>query len=80
MTTIPTSSTERWDQLAESVKAAKGKWVLVDERPVQHKSGKNAKVRENLARRGLEVEVMSRIGHATDERPWVGWRTWARTI
>ena len=76
MTTIPTSSTERWDIAAEAVKKAKGRWVIITD---GGKVPRNEKAREALERRGLEVDVQSRVGHGvTSERPWVGWRTWAR--
>ena len=78
MTTIPTSAAERWDEAAEKVKKAKGRWVLVTDgarRP------RNEKVKEALERRGLDVEVQSRVGFGpTSERNWSGWRTWARAV
>jgi hypothetical protein len=77
MTIIPISSSERWDEEAKKVKAGKGKWVIVG---YESKRDRNSKVKEALERRGLNVEVTSRIGHGTAERPWNGWRTWARTI
>ena len=78
MTIIPLSDSERWDEAAEAVRKAKGKWVLIGDgarRP------RNEKAREALERRDLTVEVQSRFGRGlTTERPWSGWRTWARTI
>ncbi len=75
---IPTSSSEHWDLMARRLKRAKGGWVLVAEYPVTRRGGRNDKVRQALERRGLKVEVKSRMGHDTAERPWIGWRTWAR--
>jgi hypothetical protein len=77
VTIVPTSASEKWDAAAEAVKKAKGKWVVVvDEadRP------RNDKAKERLSRRGLDVMVVSRLGHETTGRPWNGWRTWAKTL
>ena len=75
---LPESAPEKWDRLAEEVKAANGSWwvVVKDAR----KGGRNEKVRENLERRGLVVEVRSRNGDGSPERPWRGWWIFARTI
>lgn len=79
MTTIPTSATERWDEVADKVRKAKGKWVLIEE---SSRKAHNRTVKENLERRGLDVEVTSRVGlgNASAERRWVGWRTWCREV
>lgn len=79
-TDLPLSAAERWDAAAKQVKRARGKWVLVDESSHTGRGGRNSNVKENLERRGLVVEVRSRIGNGTPERPWVGVRTWARVI
>lgn len=74
---IPTSASEKWDAAAEAVVKAKGKWVMVvdaADRP------RNDKATEALERRGLEVQVVSRLGHDTIGRPWIGWRTWAKSL
>ncbi len=77
-TDIPITAAERWDEVAEAVKKAKGKWVLIGDGALRPR---NEKAKEALERRGLEVEVTSRIGGGpTARRSWVGWRTWARTI
>ena len=69
------SATERWDREAARVKRGRGRYVLLlDTR------GRNDKVKEALERRGLFVEVRSRSGDGSVERPWVGVKTWARTI
>ena len=75
---IPTSSGEKWDTLAKKVKQAKGSWVVVAEYPETRRSARNELVKKYLERRGLDVEVTSRLGHGSSERPWKGWRTWAR--
>jgi hypothetical protein len=75
---IPASSTEHWDLQARRVKRAKGGWVIVAEYPTTRRGGRNDKVKEALTRRGLSVEVKSRLGRDTSDRPWEGWRTWAR--
>lgn len=75
---MPLSAPERWDAAARKVKRAKGNWVLVMETP-KNQRGQNSKATEALGRRGVVVEVKSRLGHGTAERPWIGWRTWART-
>ena len=74
---LPESSTEKWDQLAEAVKKANGMWVVVAKSPSR---ARNAKVKEALTRRGLRVEVTSRLGHGVAPRPYHGWWTYARTI
>ena len=78
MSALPTSKAELWDEAAEKVRKAKGRWVIVGDaarRPRNHLA------KEALERRGLVVEVQSRVGHGvTSERPWTGWRTWARTL
>ncbi len=74
---IPMSAPERWDRVAQKVRRSKpGQWVLVAEgaRP------RNEKIRRSLEVRGLSVEVTSRAGKGTGDRPWIGWRTWARKI
>lgn len=76
-TDVPASATERWDEIAEKVRRAKGKWVLIGDGARMH----NRTIRENLERRGLIVEVTSRMGYGvTTKRPWVGWRTWVRDV
>lgn len=78
MTTIPPSDTERWDELADQIRRSKGKWVLIAD---EVRRPRHEKAKEALERRGVVVEVTSRIGHGiTSERPWVGWRTWARML
>ena len=80
-TDIPLSAGEQWDLVAQKVKQARGKWVLVYESGGIHdRVVRNERVRANLERRGLKVEVRSRIGNDTPERPWSGVRTFARTI
>lgn len=74
---IPMSASERWDRIAAEVKKGRGRWVQVEE---VGRGGRTNKVKEALERRGLTVEVQSRVGNGTDERPWEGNRTWARTI
>jgi hypothetical protein len=77
VTILPKTRSEFFDEMAELVKKGKGKWVLVGYES-RHSMGQKYKVA--LERRGLNVEVTERIGHDTEERPWEGWRTWARTI
>jgi len=77
-TDIPESAAERWDLMARRLKRAKGGWVLVAEWPKERRGGRNDKVKENLGRRGLKVEVKSRLGDGSPPRPWEGWRTFAR--
>jgi hypothetical protein len=72
---IPLSASERWDKEAARVKRGRGRWVVLDD-----VRGRNDKVKEALERRGLFVDVRSRNGNGSAERPWVGVRTWARTI
>lgn len=79
-TDIPLSGSERWDREADRVKRAKGRWVLVAESADSRRGGRNDKVKAALELRGLNVEVKSRNGNGSKERPWVGVRTWARTI
>lgn len=74
---IPLSAAERWDHNAEKVRKAKGGWVMLDE---VGRGGRHDKIRDALERRGLRVEVQTRNGNGSAERPWVGKRTWARTI
>lgn len=72
---------ERWDSIAFKVHCARGKWVEVAHSPEDTKrGGRNNKVREALALRGITAEVKSRIGHNTPDRPWVGTKTWAREV
>lgn len=77
MVAPPQSSSERWDAVAHAVRLADGDWVVVGDWPSSRRGGRNELVRQALARRGLTVEVRSRRGGAPD-RPWTGWRTWAR--
>ena len=79
-TNIPLSSSERWDKEAQRVKRGKGQWVIVAESEDTRRGGRNAKVKAALENRGLKVEVRSRIGNGTAERPWQGTRTWARLV
>jgi len=79
-TDIPLSSSERWDKEAQRVKRAKGQWVVVAESGDSRRGGRNAKVKAALELRGLTVEVRSRNGNGSPERPWVGVRTWARVV
>ena len=79
-TDIPLSSSERWDKEAQRVKRGQGKWVVVADNGSTRRGGRNEKVKAALERRGLSVEVQSRIGNETKERPWSGVRTWAKTI
>jgi hypothetical protein len=75
-TDIPLTAAEAWDKVAEKVKRANGKWVLIaDGGRVDADRAKRI-----LARRGLEVEAVRRVGDGSKERPWTGSRTWARTI
>ncbi len=75
---IPLTDTERWDQLAKKVQRANGKWVMIAD---EVRRPRHEKAKEALERRGVVVEVTSRIGHGiTSDRPWVGWRTWAREL
>jgi len=74
---IPLTASERWDKMAAKVKRGHGAWVLADENPVR---GSNEKVKAALERRGLKVEVTSRSGNGTGDRPFTGVRTFARTI
>ncbi|MDE1822664.1 MAG: hypothetical protein KGI98_17645 [Euryarchaeota archaeon] len=71
----PPSGSDRWDAVAKLLRSTPGEWRLIAE----GERARNEKVREALARRGLNVQVTSRIGNGKD-RPWTGWRTWARTI
>ena len=80
MTEIPTSRRENWDALAKKLVSEPRQWVLVRSDPPGRRGGRNQLVREIFARRGLKVEVVSRRGNLTPERPWIGWRTWARLI
>ena len=80
MTTIPLSAKEHWDRVAEKVKKGKGEWVLVYESPESRRGGRNTKIKENLERRGLTVEVTSRTGSENGVRAFTGTRTWARVI
>lgn len=77
---IPLSPAEKWDELAAKVKKARGAWVVVAEYPSDRRDGRNQKAKEALERRGIVVEVKSRLGHNSKDRPWDGWRTWARVI
>lgn len=75
-TDIPLTAAEVWDRIAEKVKNARGEWVLIAD-------GARLDVdraKKLLARRGLEVEAVRRVGDDSEERPWTGSRTWARTI
>lgn len=85
MVTPPQSASERWDEIAAKViRAASGdrgeRWVLVGVWPSETRGGRNDLVRRALARRGLDVMVVSRkgFGEGSPIRPWTGWRTWAR--
>lgn len=75
-TEIPLSDKERWDANAEKVKGAKGEWVEID--VVGNSGSHHQKIRHAFARRGVVVEVQSRIGNESPERPWSGAKTWAR--
>lgn len=77
---LPESSQERWDQLADEVRRAKGNWVVVAKSPSSRRGGRNEKAKEALTRRGLRVEVRSRLGDNSKSRPWSGWYTFARTL
>jgi hypothetical protein len=78
-TSPPPSASEYWDAVERTLLlATPGEWVVVEEGKDTRRGGRNDKVRKNLARRGLEVEVMSRVGNGSKDRPWEGWRTWAR--
>ena len=79
-TDIPLSSSERWDKEAQRVKRGKGQWVVVAESEDTRRGGRNAKVKAALELRGLSVEVRSRTGNGSAERPWVGVKTWARVV
>ena len=73
----PESMMEKWDAIAEDVRKARGKWVMVMETPANYRS-QNQKVKVALLRRGIKAEVHSRLGDESEERPYSGWRTWAR--
>jgi len=75
-TALPLSASERWDEIAKRVKRGRGAWVLVAEGT----RDRIQKTKASLTLRGLKVEVTSRIGDGSPERPWSGVRTWARTI
>ena len=77
---LPESSSERWDLLAVLVKEANGMWVVVGKYPDSRRGGRNEKAVEALTRRGLAVEVRSRKGDGSTDRPWSGWWTFARLI
>lgn len=74
-TDVPLSASERWDKIAAEVKRGRGQWVVIGEG-----AGRTNRVREHLERRNLNVEIRSRVGDGSAERPWHGTRTWARTI
>ena len=76
-TDLPLTASERWDEAATNVKKGRGKWVEVEE---VGRGGRTNKVKEALERRGITVEVQTRIGNGSEERPWRGFKTWARTI
>ena len=76
---VPLSDAERWDMMARQVAEADGAWVVVASQPAKRRGGRNDKIRAALERRGLHVEVVSRLGNLSPERPWDGWLTWART-
>ena len=76
---LPESAPEKWDRLADEVTAGKGNWVCVMKTPESHR-GQNNKAKEALERRGLVVEVRSRLGHNSVERPWDGWWTFAKLV
>ena len=79
MTAPPSTSTEHWDTIAAKVKKANGRFVIViDAAPKVH----NRSIRENFERRGMKVEVTSRLGlgPTSETRPWDGWRTWCREV
>lgn len=76
-TELPLSAAERWDREAVRVKRGHGNWVMINE---VGRGGRNAKVKAALELRGLSVEVRSRIGNETKERPWSGVKTWARVV
>jgi hypothetical protein len=66
-----------WKAIAARVEAMEGAWTLVwsdleDVRP------KTAWVRAQLARVGCRAEVRSLQGYAVNQRPWTGWKTFAR--
>jgi hypothetical protein len=73
----PVTASDRWDKMAAKVKRGRGSWVLVVE---DAKVPRNDKVKAALERRGLKVEVTSRVGSGTATRRFTGVRTWARTI
>jgi hypothetical protein len=73
---VPLSSNERWDAVANELRDAKGKWVIVYDG--MGRPARNDKVRANLRRRDLDVEIVSRLGTGNELRPWNGWRTWVR--
>ena len=62
------SAPEKWDEVAKKLKRSKGAWILVMETPENHR-GQNFKTTEALERRGLNVEVRSRLGRGTTDRP-----------
>jgi hypothetical protein len=76
MTSPPQTANERWDTIADEVRNGAGEWVMIGDGT----HPRHEKVKQNLERRGLEVEVTTRMGDGSEERPWSGVRTWARTI
>jgi hypothetical protein len=75
-TEIPLTDKQKWDAIALDVLHANGRYVVIAE-------GKRdciEKAKKALARRGLQVDVTSRRGDGSDDRPWSGVRTYARAI
>ncbi len=65
-----------WRAIARRVTALEGDWCLVwtteGEKPATEW------VREHLARVGCRADVRSLQGFAVNQRPWTGWKTFAR--
>lgn len=63
-----------WRAIAQRIAALEGGWCLVwtSEKPATEW------VREHLRRVGCRAEVRSLQGYAVNERPWTGWKTFAR--
>lgn len=66
-----------WKAIARRVESLEGGWTLVWA-DTDNAKPRTAWVREQLRRAGCRAEVRSLQGYAINQRPWTGWKTFAR--